>query len=38
MDVKEYTEELYRLSMRYNHNENEDENISRYLGGLRLNI
>lgn len=38
MDVKAYIEEFYRLSMRSNHNENEDEKIARYLGGLRMNI
>lgn len=38
MDVKTYTEEFYKLSIRSSHNENENEKIARYLGGLRFNI
>ncbi|XP_059075260.1 uncharacterized protein LOC131875213 [Cryptomeria japonica] len=38
MDVKAYTEEFYKLSIRANHEEDETKNIARYINGLRFNI
>lgn len=38
IDIKSYTEEFYKLSLRSSHHENEDEEIARYVGGLRLNV
>jgi hypothetical protein len=38
MTVKEYTEEFYRLNIRAGHRERDDENVSRYMNGLRYNI
>jgi hypothetical protein len=36
--VKKYTEEFYKLSIRVGHRENDEENISRYINGLRYEI
>jgi hypothetical protein len=38
MTVKEYTEEFYRLNIRAGHRESNDENVARYLNGLRYEI
>lgn len=38
LDVKTYTDELYKLSIRSGRNEDEVEKVARYLGGLRFNI
>jgi hypothetical protein len=38
MSVKEYTEEFYRLNIRTDHHENDDEKVSRYMNGLRYKI
>jgi hypothetical protein len=38
MTVKEYTEEFYRLNIRAGHWESDDENVSRYMNGLRYDI
>lgn len=38
MDVKAYTEQFYRLSIRSSHVEDEVEKVSRYLSGMRFNI
>ena len=38
MTVKEYTEEFYRLNIREGHQESDDENVARYLNGLRYDI
>jgi hypothetical protein len=38
MTVKEYTEELYRLNIRADHRESDDEKFARYMNGLRYDI
>ena len=38
MTVKEYTQEFYRLNIREGHRESDDENVARYLNGLRYDI
>jgi hypothetical protein len=38
MTVKEYTEEFYRLNIRADHQESDDEKVARYLNGLRYDI
>jgi uncharacterized protein YjbK len=38
MTMKEYTEEFYRLNIRAEHRESDDEKFSRYMNGLRYNI
>jgi uncharacterized protein YjbK len=38
MIVKEYTEEFYRLNIKAGHPESDDENVARYLNGLRYDI
>jgi uncharacterized protein YjbK len=38
MSVKEYTEEFYRLNIRVVHHESDDENVSRYMNGMRYDI
>jgi hypothetical protein len=38
MTVKEYTEEFYRLNIRADHRESDDEKVARYLNGLRYDI
>jgi hypothetical protein len=35
MIVKEYTEEFYRLNIKTGQREKDDENVSRYINGLR---
>ena len=34
MSIKEYTEELYRLSIRAGHAEDDMEKVARYINGL----
>ena len=36
MSVKEYIEEIYRLSIRYGHVEANDEKLARYINGLKF--
>jgi hypothetical protein len=36
--VKEYTEQFYKLNIRAGHRENDEENDSRYINGLRYEI
>ena len=38
MNVKEYTEEFYRLDIRSRHVDDDVEKISRYINGLRSRI
>jgi hypothetical protein len=38
MTVKEYTKEFYRLDIRTGKREKDDENVSRYINGLRYEI
>ena len=38
MTVKEYTEEFYRLDIRYRHVDDDVEKIERYINGLRSRI
>jgi hypothetical protein len=38
MIVKEYTEEFYRLNIRADHQESDDEKVARYLNVLRYDI
>jgi hypothetical protein len=38
MTVKEYTEELYKLTIRVGHRESNDEKVYRYMNGLRYDI
>ena len=38
MTVREYTEEFYRLNIQACHRESDDENVARYLNGLRYDI
>lgn len=38
LDVKEYTDEFYKLRIRVGRDEDEVEKVARYLGGLRFNI
>ncbi|XP_057822251.1 uncharacterized protein LOC131034698 [Cryptomeria japonica] len=38
LDVKKYTDEFYKLSIRVGRDEDEVEKVARYLGGLRFNI
>jgi hypothetical protein len=38
MSVKEYTKEFYKLNIREGHRESDDENVSRYMNGLRYDI
>jgi hypothetical protein len=38
MTVKEYTEEFYKLNIRAGHRESDDENVARYMNGLRCDI
>ena len=35
---KKYTEEFHKLDIRVYHEEEMEENITRYIGGLRFNI
>ena len=38
MDVQKYIEEFHKLDIRVDHDEEMEEKIARYMGGLRLNI
>lgn len=38
MDVQKYTEEFHKLDIRVDHDEEMEEKIARYMGGLRFNI
>jgi hypothetical protein len=38
MSVKEYTEELYRINIREDHRESDDEKFDRYMNGMRYEI
>ena len=38
MTVREYTEEFYKVNIRYGHIEDTPERVSRYVNGLRSNI
>ena len=38
MDVQKYTEEIHKLDIRVNNEEEMEENIARYMGGPRFNI
>jgi hypothetical protein len=38
MTVKEYTKEFYRINIRVGHHESDDENVTRYMNGLRYDI
>jgi hypothetical protein len=38
MTMKEYTEDFYRLNIRVGHHESDDENVTRYMNGLRYGI
>jgi hypothetical protein len=38
MSVKEYTEEFYRINIGVGHRKSDDENVSRYMNGLRYGI
>lgn len=38
MDVQKYTEEFHKLDIRAAHDEDVEEKVARYLGGLRYNI
>jgi hypothetical protein len=38
MIVKEYTEEFYKLNIRADHQESDDEKVARYINGLRYDI
>ena len=38
MTVKEYTEEFYKLNIRAGHRESDDEQVARYMNGLRYDI
>ncbi len=38
MDVQKYTKEFHKLDIRVDHDEEMEENIARYMGGLRFNI
>jgi hypothetical protein len=38
MIVKEYTEEFYKLNIRDQQRERDEENISRYINGMRYEI
>jgi hypothetical protein len=38
MIVKEYTEDFYKLNIRVGHHESDDENVVRYMNGLRYEI
>jgi hypothetical protein len=38
MTMKEYTGEFYRLNIRSSHHESDDENVARYMNGLRYEI
>ena len=38
MTMKEYTEEFYRLDIRFGHVDDEVEKVARYLNGLRYGI
>ena len=38
MIVKEYTEEFFRLNIRYGHTEGGPERVARYINGLRYDI
>lgn len=38
MDVKKYTEEFYKLSIRSGHMEEDMDKVARYLNGLRSNL
>ena len=38
MDVQAYKEELHKLDIKVSHDEEEEEKVARYMGGLRLNI
>jgi hypothetical protein len=38
MTVKEYTEEFYRMNIRAGHRESNDENVAKYMNGLRYEI
>ena len=38
MTVKEYTEEFYRLDIRFGHVDDEVEKVARYLNGMRSRI
>jgi hypothetical protein len=36
--VKEYTEDFYKINIRADHRESDDEKVSRYMNGLRYDI
>jgi hypothetical protein len=38
MTMKEYTEEFYRLNIRENCHESDDEKVARYMNGLKYEI
>jgi len=38
MNVKAYTKEFYKLTIRANHIEEDMEKVARYLNGLKFNI
>jgi hypothetical protein len=38
MSVKEYTKEFYKINIKVGHQESDDENVSRYMNGLRYDI
>ena len=38
MTVKEYTEEFFRLNIRFGHTEGGIERVARYINGLRYDI
>jgi hypothetical protein len=38
MSVKEYTEEFYKMNIRAEHQESDDEKVARYMNGLRYDI
>jgi hypothetical protein len=38
VSVKEYTEEFYRINIRADHRESDDEKVARYMNGLRYDI
>jgi hypothetical protein len=38
MQVKEYTEEFYKINIRAGHRESDDEKVSRYMNGLIYDI
>ena len=38
MSMKEYTEDFYKINIRVDHPESDDEKVSRYMNGLRYDI